>query len=76
VTLFPQTVIWPDSRWKQIGLGDVLTPNQVKLAYRKAMLVVHTDKLSKLDVEKKFIGKRIFEAINEAYSEFLEKEDV
>lgn len=59
-----------------MGLGDVLTPAQVKLAYRKAMLVVHTDKLSKLDVEKKFIGKRIFEAINEAYSEFLEKEDV
>jgi hypothetical protein len=40
------------------------------------MLVVHTDRCSGLDTEKKFIGKRIFEAINEAYTEFLEKEDV
>jgi cyclin G-associated kinase len=69
-------VLWEGNRWKAIGLGDVLTPAQVKLAYRKAMLVVHTDRCSGLDVEKKFIGKRVFEAINEAYTEFLEKEDV
>jgi hypothetical protein len=39
-----QTVVWPGCKWKPLGLGDVLSPKQVKLAYRKAMLVVHTDK--------------------------------
>jgi curved DNA-binding protein CbpA len=38
------------------------------------MLVVHPDRCSHLDVETKFIAKRIFEAINEAYQEFLKKE--
>lgn len=39
-----QTVVWEGCKWKPIGLGDVLSPKQVKLAYRKAMLIVHTDK--------------------------------
>lgn len=70
------TVLWDGANWKPIGLGDVLAPNQVKLQYRKAMLVVHPDRCSSLDTETKFIGKRIFEALNEAYTQFLEKENV
>ena len=38
------------------------------------MLVVHPDRSSNADTETKFIAKRIFEAINEAYEEFLKKE--
>ena len=40
------------------------------------MLVVHPDRCSNMDTETKFIAKRIFEAINEAYEEFLKKEVV
>lgn len=50
--------------------------NQVKLQYRKAMLVVHPDRCSGLSAEIRFIAKRVFEAINEAYQEFLKKESV
>jgi len=70
------TVLWPDSRWKEIGLGDLLEPRQVKLQYRKAMLVVHPDHNVKLSNENKYISKRIFEAVNEAYNEFTTKETV
>jgi hypothetical protein len=39
-------------------------PSQVKLQYRKAMLVVHPDRCSSLTTETKFIAKRIFEGSN------------
>ena len=125
VLIVMQTVLWPDSRWKEIGLGDLLEPRQVscnlhglhgtllfcfvfcfffllfcsfgtnfieanvlinliimcriiqvKLQYRKAMLVVHPDHNVKLSNENKYISKRIFEAVNEAYNEFTTKETV
>lgn len=40
------------------------------------MLVVHPDRCSGESNEIKFIAKRVFEAINEAYEEFLKKENV
>jgi curved DNA-binding protein CbpA len=47
---------------------------QVKLTYRKAMLVVHPDRTTGTNADQQFAGKRIFEAINEAYAYFLEHE--
>ncbi len=47
---------------------------KVKKQYRKAMLVVHPDHTIGADSEAKFICKRVFEAINEAYDDFLKKE--
>ncbi len=70
------TVLWTGCSWQAVGLGDVLDAKQVKLKYRKAMLVVHPDRCSGSSAEVKFIAKRIFEAINEAYEEFLKKESV
>jgi len=55
-------------------LGDLLEPVQIKKQYRKAMLIVHPDHCINADSETKFICKRVFEAINEAYDEFLQKE--
>lgn len=68
------TVLWPGHKWKPISLGDIIEAKQVKLQYRKAMLVVHPDRCSIASAETRFIAKRIFEAINEAYEEFLKKE--
>ena len=70
------TVLWDGHRWKQLGLGDVIDAKKVKLHYRKAMLVVHPDRCSNRSVEVRFIAKRIFEAVNEAYQDFLKKEGV
>eukprot|EP01042_Synura_sphagnicola_P000013 gene13-12_t len=68
------TVLWPGNTWKPVGLGDVIDSKQVKLQYRKAMLVVHPDRCSNQTAEVRFIAKRVFEAINEAYQDFLTKE--
>ncbi len=43
-----------ENNWKPVGLGDLLDAKQVKLAYRKAMLVVHPDRCSGMDAETKF----------------------
>lgn len=48
--------------------------SQVKKAYRKAMLLVHPDKCRYLGPEQRFIAKRVFEAVNEAYTIFADKE--
>lgn len=69
-------VLWSDSTWRPIGLGDVIEPKKVKLQFRKAMLVVHPDRCTALTAENRFVGKRVFEAINEAYQEFLKTESV
>jgi len=70
------TVLWEGAKWKPIGLGDVIDSKKVKLAFRKAMLVVHPDRCSGLSAEVRFIAKRVFEAVNDAYQDFLVKEGV
>lgn len=47
---------------------------QVKMAYRRAMLVVHPDKCAEETGEHKFVAKRVFEALNEAWSTFAAAE--
>jgi len=69
-----QNVLPSESKWKAVGLGDLLEPAQIKKQYRKAMLIVHPDHCITADAETQFICKRVFEAINEAYDEFLQKE--
>lgn len=40
------TVLWEgETRWKSVGMADLVTPEQVKKVYRKAVLVVHPDKV-------------------------------
>lgn len=67
-------MLWEGNTWKPVGLGDVIDPKKVKLVYRKAMLVVHPDRCSNQSSEVRFIAKRVFEAVNEAYQDFLKKE--
>lgn len=40
------TVLWDgETRWKPVSMSELLTPDQVKKYYRKAVLVVHPDKV-------------------------------
>ena len=40
------TVLWDgEIRWKPVSMADLVTPDQVKKYYRKAVLVVHPDKV-------------------------------
>lgn len=40
------TVLWDgETRWKAVSMADLVTPDQVKKYYRRAVLVVHPDKV-------------------------------
>jgi hypothetical protein len=64
------TILWPEAQWKQVTIGDLLDDKKVKLAFHKASRVVHPDKTHHLDAEKRFLAKRIFDAISQAKTEF------
>ena len=66
------TILWEDSGWKPVSLADVLDESKVKRVYHKASRVVHPDKTGHLDAEKRFVAKRVFDALTQAKVEFDE----
>ncbi|XP_063150948.1 cyclin-G-associated kinase isoform X2 [Candoia aspera] len=63
------TVLWEgETKWKPVGMADLVTPEQVKKYYRKAVLVVHPDKATGQPYEQ--YAKMIFMELNDAWSEF------
>lgn len=42
------TVLWADAKWTKYEMHLLVTPADVKKAYRKACLAVHPDKVSEL----------------------------
>ncbi|XP_061585552.1 cyclin-G-associated kinase isoform X2 [Cololabis saira] len=63
------TVLWEgETRWKPVSMADLVTPDQVKKYYRKAVLVVHPDKATGQPYEH--YAKMIFMELNDAWSEF------
>ncbi|KAK5870870.1 hypothetical protein PBY51_003780 [Eleginops maclovinus] len=63
------TVLWEgETRWKPVGMADLVTPDQVKKYYRKAVLIVHPDKAT--DKPYEHYAKMIFMELNDAWSEF------
>ena len=66
------TILWPGAKWKPVSLGDILDDSKCKRCFHKASRVVHPDKTMDLDSEKRFLAKRIFDALSQAKSEFDE----
>ncbi|XP_021507491.2 cyclin-G-associated kinase isoform X1 [Meriones unguiculatus] len=63
------TVLWDgESRWTPVSMADLVTPEQVKKQYRRAVLVVHPDKATGQSYEQ--YAKMIFMELNDAWSEF------
>jgi len=60
------TVLWPEAKWKPIGLGDLLDDRKVRIAFMKASRVVHPDKTLRLPPDQRFLAKRIFDALSQA----------
>lgn len=60
------TILWEGSGWKPLSLADVLEDKKVKRVYHRATLVVHPDKTGHLDAEKRFVAKRVFDALTQA----------
>ena len=62
--------LWEGAKWKPVSIGDLLETKAVTKYYRKASIVVHPDRTGNLDHEKRFIAKRIFDALAQAKTEF------
>ncbi|XP_034452364.1 cyclin-G-associated kinase isoform X2 [Hippoglossus hippoglossus] len=63
------TVLWEgETRWRPVGMADLVTPDHVKKYYRKAVLIVHPDKAT--DQPYEHYAKMIFMELNDAWSEF------
>lgn len=64
-----QNVLWENSGWQPVSLSDVLDPNGVKKVHRKAMLLVHPDKV-RGGVDQKVIAEKVFDVLNVAFDKF------
>ncbi|XP_046839155.1 cyclin-G-associated kinase-like isoform X2 [Xenia sp. Carnegie-2017] len=65
------TVLWEDEkRWKKIGMHELVSPDQVKKYYRKAVLSVHPDKL--IGTPQEHLARAIFIELNESWTAFEE----
>lgn len=42
-----ETVLWPELNWQKVGMHELVTPNQVKIRYTKAIAKLHPDKVWK-----------------------------
>ncbi|GAB1607107.1 cyclin-G-associated kinase-like isoform X3 [Argonauta hians] len=66
------TVLWDEeTRWRECGMHELVSADQVKKVYRKAVLSVHPDKLSGTPHEA--LAKMVFMELNDAWAEFEEK---
>ncbi|XP_076440781.1 cyclin-G-associated kinase-like [Babylonia areolata] len=65
-------VLWDgEKRWKPCGMHDLVTADQVKKMFRKAVLSVHPDKLH--DDPNEALAKLIFMELNDAWAKFEEE---
>lgn len=65
------SVLWDgEARWKQVGMHELVTPDQVKKVWRKAVLSVHPDKLT--DDPNQPLAQMIFMELNDAWAKFEE----
>ena len=42
-----ENVLWPELNWQKVGMHELVTPNQVKIRYTKAIAKLHPDKVRK-----------------------------
>ncbi|XP_070563738.1 cyclin-G-associated kinase-like [Ptychodera flava] len=66
-----ETVLWEgETRWKPVGMHQLIQPEQIKKAYRRAALAVHPDKHA--GTKNEDLAKLIFMELNDAWSDFEE----
>ncbi|EFJ50586.1 molecular chaperone [Volvox carteri f. nagariensis] len=66
------TVLWPDSGWAPVSVGDLLEPGQVKRVYMRANLLVHPDKVRQRNgsAEQVAIADMVFDVLKDAWNVF------
>jgi hypothetical protein len=64
-------IIWPECQWGGCQMNELITCEQVKKVYRKAIVYIHPDKLQ--GDPNQPLAKLIFVELNEAWSQFQEE---
>ncbi|KAM8707179.1 hypothetical protein ACLKA7_011299 [Drosophila subpalustris] len=62
------TVLWENAKWQKCEMSTMVTPAEVKKAYRRACLAVHPDKHNGTEHEE--IAKLLFMELNNAWTDF------
>eukprot|EP01117_Protostelium_nocturnum_P002826 TRINITY_DN13744_c0_g1_i1.p1 TRINITY_DN13744_c0_g1~~TRINITY_DN13744_c0_g1_i1.p1 ORF type:complete len:601 (+),score=221.59 TRINITY_DN13744_c0_g1_i1:81-1883(+) len=58
-------VLWEDHTWNPVSIGDLIQPNKLKITYRKAQLIVHSDKMVGKPMEQRLLAEKIFSVLQE-----------
>ncbi|KAK9741016.1 hypothetical protein RND81_03G076100 [Saponaria officinalis] len=71
-----QQVLGPEFGWRPVSLTDLITSAQVKIAYKKAALCVHPDKVQQrgADLQQKYVAEKAFDLLKEAWNKFSTEE--
>uniref|UniRef100_A0A803LHH2 J domain-containing protein n=1 Tax=Chenopodium quinoa TaxID=63459 RepID=A0A803LHH2_CHEQI len=71
-----QQVLAPELGWRPVTLTDLITSSQVKIAYKKAALCVHPDKVQQkgASLEQKYVAEKAFDLLKEAWNKFNTEE--
>ncbi|KAI0303919.1 hypothetical protein BC826DRAFT_1089214 [Russula brevipes] len=66
------TVLWPELGWQKVGMAELVTPNQVKIRYTKAIAKLHPDKLNvkNTTLEQRMVANGVFGTLNDAWNAF------
>lgn len=71
-----EQVLAPELGWKAVTLTDLLTSSQVRIAYKKAALCVHPDKVQQkgANLQQKYVAEKVFDFLKEASNKFNSEE--
>ncbi|GAA5979790.1 hypothetical protein JCM10908_003047 [Rhodotorula pacifica] len=63
-------VLWPSLGWKTVGMHELISENQLKVRYVRAIAKVHPDKLNAQNttLEQRMIAALVFAALNDAWN--------
>ena len=66
-------ILWEgETKWEPVGMHQLVTVNDVKKVYRKAVLVVHPDKMT--DHPQVNLARLIFVELNDAWAQFQDNQ--
>ena len=63
-----ETVLWEGSGWKKVTLAELVDPASVKNCYKKAITIVHPDKV--VGARRQELARYIFAALRQSHDAF------
>ena len=70
------SLVWVCAGSEGVSLGELMYDKGVKKYYRKAIVLIHPDKVMQrgADVHQKYIAGKVFDLLKEAWSKFQNEE--